>query len=86
MIDPEMFRPSRHYGAVIDAINDDFVDSRLIFESVLKLEIGGDLLGGSRGGEGSGETDEDDGFVGGVGSEVDLFGGKARVEFHRGEL
>lgn len=41
------------------------------------LEVGGDLLGGSRGREGARESDDDEGLARGVGCQVYFGGGEA---------
>jgi hypothetical protein len=66
MLHAQIFGPGAHHRAVVDAVNDDFVDAPLFVQSVLKLEIGGDLGVRSGGSECSGETHEEDGLGLGV--------------------
>jgi len=54
--------PSLHYGSVVDTIDNDSFDP-FLSKRLLILEVVRDLLCGSSGGEGTGQTDQEYGFV-----------------------
>ena len=80
-----ILRPRLHDCCVVDRIHDDRVYSRLS-ERVLLLHVVRDLLGGSGGRKGPGQTQNDQRLVGGKLGQVVLLGRPSRVEFHRRKL
>mmetsp|Transcript_2796 Transcript_2796/g.7690 ORF Transcript_2796/g.7690 Transcript_2796/m.7690 type:complete len:275 (-) Transcript_2796:213-1037(-) len=80
-----VFRPSLHYGGIIDTVDNDFFDP-FLSERLLLLEVIRDLLCGSGGGERPGQTDQDDRFVLGEVGEVVLRRRKAEVQIDAREL
>ena len=71
--------PSLHHRAVVDAVDDDFVDAERL-EVRLLLKVPWHLPRGSGGGEGARKTEEDDLLVGNTLGEIDLLGREAEVE------
>ena len=79
VVDLLVRRPSLHYRAIIDAVHQHFVNTRVL-EFVLFLEVSRDLRGGSRGRERTGQAQQDDLLAGATLRQVDLLRREPKVE------